>query len=192
MHLILGLGNPGARYQRTRHNAGFLVVDRLAARSGVTVERKQLGAVVEQVRLGNESVVLAKPQSYMNLSGQAGASLRGYYKVEDGNVVVVHDDMDLPFGDIRLKQGGGHGGHNGLRDLVEKLGTAGFVRVRVGVGRPPEGWAAADWVLATWAATEETKLPEVLERASDAVHAVVQDGLSSAMNRTNRSDRATP
>jgi len=120
MHLVVGLGNPGARYAKTRHNVGFLVVDELARRWGCAVDRAQFGADVGAGRLpgGQEPVVLCKPQSFMNLSGQPVSSLKGYYKVELPQVVVVHDDVDLPFGDIRVKVGGGHGGHNGLRDLA--------------------------------------------------------------------------
>lgn len=186
MHLVLGLGNPGRRYERTRHNAGFLVVDRLADRHRTAVDRAQLGALVGNVRLGDRPVVLAKPQSFMNLSGQPAASLRGWYKVTNEQVVVVHDEVDLPFGDVRVKKGGGSGGHNGLKDLVEKLGGADFVRVRVGVGRPPEGWDTADWVLAAFSSAEEEALPEVLDRAVEAVALVVERGLSVAMNETNR------
>jgi peptidyl-tRNA hydrolase, PTH1 family len=186
VHLVLGLGNPGRRYERTRHNAGFLVVDRLAARQGVAVERAQLGATVESVRLGDHPVVLAKPQSFMNLSGQPAASLRGWYKVENDHLVVVHDEVDLPFGDVRVKKGGGSGGHNGLKDLVEKLGTSEFVRVRVGVGRPPQGWDTADWVLAAFSPAEEEALPEIVDRAADAVVLVVERGVSHAMGEINR------
>lgn len=185
MNLVLGLGNPGKRYERTRHNAGFLVVDRLAERRGATVERRQLGSLVESVRIGDEPVVLAKPQTFMNLSGQAAASLRGYYKVADDDIVVVHDDVDLPFGDVRVKKGGGHGGHNGLRDLQAKLGNAGFVRVRFGVGRPPAGWDTADYVLAGFSEQEAGELPEVIDRAADAVEKVVTEGPVAAMNLLN-------
>jgi len=186
MHLVLGLGNPGRRYERTRHNAGFLVVDRLAERQGTSIVRAQLGALVESVRLGDHPVVLAKPQSFMNLSGQPAASLRGWYKVANEDVVVVHDEVDLPFGDVRVKKGGGSGGHNGLKDLVEKLGTSDFVRVRVGIGRPPAGWDTADYVLSGFSPDEESALPDVVDRAADAVVLVVERGLSAAMNETNR------
>ncbi|MEQ1569102.1 MAG: aminoacyl-tRNA hydrolase [Myxococcota bacterium] len=189
MHLVLGLGNPGRRYERTRHNAGFLVVDRIAARQAAVVERAQLGALVESVRLGTRPVVLAKPQSFMNLSGQPAASLRGWYKVPEDQVVVVHDEVDLPFGEVRVKQGGGAGGHNGLKDLVAKIGNR-FVRVRVGVGRPPAGWDTADFVLSAFTAAEEDALPSVVDRAADAVSLVVERGASTAMNETNR--RAEP
>jgi PTH1 family peptidyl-tRNA hydrolase len=192
MHLVLGLGNPGRKYERTRHNAGFLVVDRLGDRQRVSVDRAQLGALVASVHLGDHPVLLAKPQSFMNLSGQPAASLRGYYKVVNDDVIVIHDDVDLPFGDVRVKKGGGHGGHNGLRDLQEKLGTAGFVRVRVGVGRPPEGWETADYVLSPFHTPEEAALPELVDRAADAVELVVQRGTEAAMNQVNmrRRERA--
>lgn len=184
MHLVLGLGNPGGRYERTRHNAGFLVVDRLADRHRGRIEKKQLGALVDSVRVGDRDVVLAKPQSFMNLSGQPAASLRGWYKVADDDVVVVHDDVDLPFGDVRVKKGGGHGGHNGLRDLVAKIGAQ-FVRVRFGVGRPPSGWDTADYVLAPWSAEEDPLVPELVDRAADAVEKVVTQGAERAMNTVN-------
>ncbi len=185
MHLVLGLGNPGRRYADTRHNAGFLVVDRIAARQGATCERRQLGALVETIRVGTAPVVLAEPQSYMNLSGQVAASLKGFYKVTDDEVVVVHDDLDIPFGEVKVKKGGGHGGHNGLRDLQARLGTNSFVRVRFGVGRPPSGWDPADYVLGKWTEQEQFALPDLIDLAADAVELVVTDGPQAAMNRIN-------
>jgi PTH1 family peptidyl-tRNA hydrolase len=189
MHLVLGLGNPGARYDRTRHNAGFLVVDRLASRAGVAVERKQHGALVEATRLDGNPVVLAKPQTFMNLSGQAAATLRGFYKIAEDAVVVVHDDVDLPFGDVRVKKGGGHGGHNGLRDLTAKIGAE-FVRVRFGVGRPPQGWDTADYVLSNFTEGEASALPALVDEAADAVGLVVGRGVEAAMGQVNRRPRA--
>ena len=184
MYLVLGLGNPGRRYTSTRHNAGFLVVDRIAERHLVTCEKRQLGALVESVRVGTASVVLAKPQSFMNRSGQPAASLRGYYKVQHEDVLVVHDDVDIPFGELRVKQGGGHGGHNGLRDLKQKIGSD-FIRIRFGVGRPPEGWDTADYVLGRWNLEEESSLPQLVDLAADAVELVVSEGPIAAMNRVN-------
>jgi PTH1 family peptidyl-tRNA hydrolase len=183
--LVLGLGNPGARYERTRHNAGFLVVDRLAERVGADVTRKQHGALVGSAEVDGARLVLAKPQSYMNLSGQPAASLRGFLKLATTDVVVVHDEVDLPFGSVRLKRGGGHGGHNGLRDLSEKLGPE-YARVRVGVSRPPLGRDAAEHVLANWTADEQVLLDEILDRAADAVVSVVRVGLDEAMNSVNQ------
>jgi peptidyl-tRNA hydrolase, PTH1 family len=185
MHLVLGLGNPGAKYKRTRHNAGFLVVDRLADRWGARLDRAQFGALVDRARMGSTDAVLAKPQKFMNLSGQAATSLRGYYKVDPTDVVVVHDDVDIPFGDVRVKAGGGHGGHNGLRDIQAKMGTNDFVRVRFGVSRPPPGWETANYVLGNWHNDETEQLDELVDRAADAVEAVLRDGTKRAMNIIN-------
>lgn len=190
MFLVVGLGNPGRRYEKTRHNAGFLVADRLAARAGVFCDRAQLGALVCRATLVGTDAVLAKPQSFMNLSGQAAASLRGFYKVEIPDCVVVHDDLDIPFGEIRVKVGGGHGGHNGLRDLNEKLGGPGYTRVRFGVSRPPEGWDTADYVLTAWSDREQAELGALVDRAADAVEAVLRDGVSRAMNSFNTRPKA--
>ncbi len=191
MHLVVGLGNPGRRYARTRHNAGFLVVDRLAERWRASVERKQFKALVDSARIGSTPVVLCKPQTFMNLSGDAVASLRGYYKVEVEDIVVVHDDVDLPLGDVRLKKGGGHGGHNGLRDLHKKLGTNGYARVRFGVSRPPEGWDTADYVLGKFTDAEASDLDASIDRAADAVEAALSEGVSKAMQHVNdRSSRS--
>ena len=190
MWLVLGLGNPGGQYARTRHNVGFMVADRLAMRDGTTCERKQLGALVERVRIrprggpahpaplgvDGEDAVLAKPQQYMNESGQAGASLRGYYKLSNDDIVVVHDDLELPFGEVALKRGGGHGGHNGLRDLQRRLGGNDFHRVRIGIGRPPKGWDVADYVLANFTTDEQARLDDIVDEAADGVARVLAEG----------------
>lgn len=197
MHLVVGLGNPGRKYEQTRHNVGFVVVDRLGARVGATVERKQLGALVDSGRIEGQAVVFAKPQSFMNLSGQPVASLKGYYKATNDSIVVVHDDVDLPFGQVRVKVGGGHGGHNGLRDLNRAIG-ADYVRVRFGVGRPPAGWDTADYVLGRFTTAEAETLDSAVDRAADAVQAVVVSGSTAAMNVFNtrsersRASRSTP
>ena len=184
MKLVLGLGNPGRKYAGTRHNVGFLVVDRLASRSGDSVTTKQFGALVGKALVGSRPAVLAKPQGYMNRSGQPAASLRGYYKLDNDEVIVVHDDLDLPFGEVRVKQGGGHGGHNGLRDLSRALGGT-YLRVRVGVGRPPQGWDPADYVLGKWTQVEQESLDTIVDQAADAVEAVARDGVGTAMNQFN-------
>lgn len=183
MHLVVGLGNPGKRYEKTRHNAGFLVVDRLCARWYESCDKKQLGALVGSARVGNDTAVLAKPQTFMNLSGQPTASLRGFYKVDVPKICVVHDEVDLPLGRVKLKRGGGHGGHNGLRDIQAKLGTNEFVRVRLGVGRPPKGWDTADYVLGSFSAEETQAVEEAVEQAADAVELWIREGLEAAMNR---------
>ena len=185
MQLVVGLGNPGRQYAQTRHNAGFHVVDRLAERWGARVDRKQFGALVDSVRIGDANVVLAKPQTFMNRSGQAVASLRGFYKLDLDEIVVVHDEVDMDFGVVKLKQGGGHGGHNGLRDIQAKLGNNGFLRVRVGVSRPPPGWETADWVLGKFSSSEQSDLPEVVDRAANVVELVLREGAAKAMSEVN-------
>lgn len=174
MHLVVGLGNPGRRYAATRHNVGFLVIDRLAERWGASLGKRQFKADVGSARIASRPAVLCKPQTFMNLSGQAVTSLRGYYKVESTDVVVVHDDVDLPFGEIRTKQGGGHGGHNGLRDVSKRIGPD-YARVRFGVGRPPEGWDTADFVLAKFTRDESRRLDDAVDEAADAVERVLQE-----------------
>lgn len=190
MFLVLGLGNPGRRYERTRHNAGFLVLDRLAARTQTTLSDRQFKAEVGKGLLHGSPVILAKPQTFMNLSGEAAVSLRGYYKVTDDRIVVIHDDVDLPFGDVRVKKGGGHGGHNGLRDLHARLGGGHYIRVRFGVSRPPPEWDTADYVLGNWTTQESARLDEIVDVAADAVEAVVRLGVDTAMQRFNTRPKA--
>lgn len=196
MHLVIGLGNPGARYADTRHNVGFAVVDRLSERCGDAVDRKQFGALVGSTRVRQAPAVLAKPQGFMNLSGQPVASLRGYFKVANDHIVVVHDELDLPFGEVRVKHGGGHGGHNGLRDIQQKLGGNDFVRVRVGISRPPAGWDVANYVLGKWSGEESGLVDEIVDQACEAVETVLNDGPASAMNtfntRPGRGRQASP
>ena len=189
MWLVVGLGNPGRRYASTRHNVGFDVIETLAQRWSIPAEGKQLGALVGAGRIGNEKAMVARPQSFMNRSGQPVRSLMGYFKLDTDRVLVVHDDLDLPFGRVQLKRGGGHGGHNGLRDIA-KHGAKDTVRVRVGIGRPPEGWETADYVLGKWGDREVGQISQVVDRASDAVEAVLREGLESAMNHINARPKA--
>lgn len=180
MHLVVGLGNPERRYERTRHNVGFVVIDELASRLGVSVDRKEFGAHVVRAMAGGVPAVLAKPQSWMNLSGQPVASLRGFYKVELPRILVIHDDLELPFGQVSLRMGGGHAGHNGLRDIQKLLGDNAFARLRIGIGRPPAGWDVADYVLAKWTESESAALDTHVSTACDAVLQFLQDGLVEA------------
>lgn len=184
MRMVVGLGNPGRKYAKTRHNAGFLVVERLAQRWGIDPDRKQLGALVGDGRVRDVSTLLVRPQSFMNLSGQPTRALVDFYKANPDDVLVVHDEVDLPFGAVRVKSGGGHGGHNGLRDLHRHIGQA-FGRVRVGVGRPPEGWDTADYVLGPWTEIESAELPSIIETACDAVETALTAGVLTAMNQFN-------
>jgi len=185
MWLVVGLGNPGSRYEKTRHNAGFLVVDLLAERWGVPSFRSKFGALVGEARVSGDRAILCKPQSFMNCSGQAVMPCAHYYGIGPAEIVVVHDDMDLEFGRVKVKVGGGHGGHNGLKSLFQHLGTQDFVRVRVGIGRPRPHMDGADYVLEPFSTAEWRSLPEVLETAADAVEMVLREGPTSAMNRHN-------
>ena len=183
--LVVGLGNPGPQYVANRHNAGYLIVEILADRvRGNFKAHKSRNDVVE-TRFGDDRVVLAKPRSYMNESGGPVASLRDFFKVPVERLVVVHDELDLPYGAIRLKLGGGDNGHNGLKSLRRSLGSGEFHRVRLGIGRPPGRQDPADWVLRDWSATERKDIDLHLERAADAVETLIADGLAAAQNTYN-------
>ena len=180
--LIAGLGNPGPEYSGNRHNAGFMVADLLAERIGARFKRDRSRAAVASGRLAGFPVTLAKPMTFMNLSGRPVAAVRTFYKVPAERIVVVHDELDLPFGVLRLKQGGGDNGHNGLRSVTAALGTRDYFRVRVGIGRPPGRMDAADFVLHDFSAAERKLVPEVLERAADATEVLMRRGLAAAQN----------
>lgn len=183
--LVVGLGNPGPRYAATRHNVGQMVVDELASRRGESFSSHRANARVAEtwLRPGAAKVVLAKPNSFMNVSGGPVAGLAQYYGIDPERVVVVHDELDIPFDTIRLKTGGGHGGHNGVRDVAKALGTPDFPRVRVGIGRPPGRQDPADWVLDPFSAAERTTLPILVGDAADAVELLVDEGLLAAQQR---------
>jgi PTH1 family peptidyl-tRNA hydrolase len=183
--LIVGLGNPGPRYAVTRHNAGFAVADLLAERVGGRFKSHRGRADVLETRLAGQPVVLAKPWSYMNESGGPLVAVARFYKVPAERVIVVHDDIDLPFGTLRLKRGGGDGGHNGLRSVTSALGSPQYLRVRIGVGRPPGRQDPADYVLREFGAAERKELPYVIDRAADAVERLVAEGLDAAQNSYN-------
>jgi len=183
--LIVGLGNPGPSYAATRHNAGFMVVDLLAARVGGSFKSHRSRCDVVEGRLAGSSVVLAKPRSYMNESGGPVVGAAKFFKVEVANVIVVHDELDLQYGTIRLKRGGGEGGHNGLRSTSSAFGSKEYVRVRFGIGRPPGRQDPADFVLKPFSSVEKKELDFLLDRAADAVEAVVSGGLTAAQNLYN-------
>jgi peptidyl-tRNA hydrolase, PTH1 family len=189
--LIAGLGNPGSEYAGNRHNSGFMVADLLAERMGVRFKRDRSRARVAEGRLASRPVTLAKPQTFMNLSGGPVASLRAFYKVPAARIVAIHDELDIPFGTIRLKQGGGDNGHNGLRSLTAALGTRDYLRVRVGIGRPSGRMDPADFVLHDFSAAERKVLPDVLERAADAVEVLLDRGLAAAQNEFHSAAQPT-
>jgi PTH1 family peptidyl-tRNA hydrolase len=184
--LVVGLGNPGAEYARNRHNAGFLVADLLARRVGAKFGRARRAAteVAEGfLRPGGPKVVIAKPTTYMNLLGTPTASLAAFYKIPPARVVAVHDDLDLDFGTVRAKIGGGEGGHNGLRSMSKSLGTKDYARVRFGIGRPPGRMDPADYVLSDFSAAERKELDFLVDRAADMVESVVEYGVEPTQNR---------
>ncbi|QNI08337.1 aminoacyl-tRNA hydrolase [Mycobacterium kubicae] len=184
--LVVGLGNPGENYARTRHNLGFLVADLLADRLGAKFKaHKRSGAEVVTGRLAGHSVVVAKPRCYMNESGRQVGPLAKFYSVPPGDVIVIHDELDLEFGRIRLKLGGGEGGHNGVRSVAAALGTKDFQRVRIGIGRPPGRKDPATFVLENFAAAERPEVPTICEQAADATELLIQLGLEAAQNRVH-------
>ncbi|MFI0482422.1 aminoacyl-tRNA hydrolase [Actinomadura sp. 9N215] len=180
--LVAGLGNPGPSYARNRHNAGFMVLDVLAARAGGRFKSHRARADVLEGRLAGARAVLAKPRSFMNESGGPVKGLCDFYKVPVERLIVVHDELDIPFGAVRLKQGGGDNGHNGLRSVTKSLGTRDYLRVRFGVGRPPGRMDAAAFVLKDFSAAERKDLDLDVDRAADAVEALITDGLGAAQN----------
>jgi PTH1 family peptidyl-tRNA hydrolase len=180
--LVVGLGNPGPRYAANRHNVGFLVVDELAARVGGKFKAHKGGAEVLECRLAGRRVALAKPRSFMNLSGGPVVATARFYKVDPANLIVVHDELDLPFATVRLKLGGGENGHNGLRSISQSLGTRDYLRVRFGIGRPPGRMDPADFVLRDFSSTERKELALHVDTCADAVEALVGKGLEAAQN----------
>lgn len=191
MKVVAGLGNPGPRYRGTYHNIGFDVVDEIARRAGVAFGAAPGEALAAKVVVGTEPAWLVKPLTFMNLSGQAVGALARYYRVDAADVVVVVDDVALETGRLRVRRGGSAGGHNGLKSIIEHLGTEGFPRVRVGVGRGDTRRDLADHVLAKIGVDDRARLEEAVARAADAVECVIAEGTDAAMNRYNR-DAAGP
>ena len=182
--LVIGLGNPGREYERSRHNLGFLVLDELARRHGGRVTDRAAKSLTGRVRLGDTELVLAKPQTMMNLSGQAVKALRAKYNVPLDRVLVVHDDLDLPFGRLRVRRGGSSAGNHGMDSVIAALGTKDVARFRVGIGRPPGN--GVDYVLSPFTESERAQLPEIVARVADAVEVAVNQGLERAMTDFNR------
>lgn len=185
--LVVGLGNPGPGYANHRHNVGQMVVDELASRIGATFKKHKTPAQVAEgfLRPGGPKLVLAKSNSYMNTSGGPVAALLKFYSLPLERLIVVHDELDIPFDTVKLKSGGGHGGHNGLRDIAKAANSPEYVRVRVGVGRPPGRQDPADFVLQGFSSTERAVLPNLLSDAADAVELVITDGLLAAQQKVH-------
>lgn len=188
--LFVGLGNPGPKYAANRHNIGFMVADRCLDRfgtPGASGWREKFHGEFASVDIASQRCYLLKPMTYMNRSGQSVAAASSFFRVSPKRTIVVHDELDFDFGRVAIKKGGGHGGHNGLRDIITAIGSREFVRVRTGIGRPPKGNVeVADWVLTNFRSEDAAELPDVVDRASGAAAAVVADGVAAAMNQFNQ------
>lgn len=186
MHIIIGLGNPGKEYHRTRHNVGFDVIDVLSEKLNISLGKNAMQGLIGEGFIGGEKVMLVKPQTFMNLSGQCVAAIASFYKVDMANVMVIFDDIDLPLGKLRLRKDGSAGTHNGMRSIICQLGRQDFPRLRVGVGKKPEGWDLADWVLSHYQTEEDRKVQfDAFVRAADTVIDWVKNGVDSAMRTAN-------
>jgi PTH1 family peptidyl-tRNA hydrolase len=185
--LVVALGNPGREHENNRHNVGFLVADTLRRREGWPEYKAKFSGLWTRGELEGADVALLKPQTYMNLSGDSVQPAAAFLKVPPQSILVVHDELDLAWKDVRLKSGGGHAGHNGLRSIIQRLGTPDFLRVRVGIGKAPPGFRGdgADWVLSNFDGVEKAELPDVVDRAIDAVRQVAKSGAAAAMNAVN-------
>ncbi|HWR64533.1 MAG TPA: aminoacyl-tRNA hydrolase [Bellilinea sp.] len=185
--LLIGLGNPGREYRENRHNIGFMIIDRLATDTGVKLTRVQNRALTGSGMLGEAKVILAKPQTYMNLSGESVSALMRFYKVEPEHLMVIYDDIDLPFGMLRLRPGGGSAGQKGVQSIIERIGSQDFPRLRFGIGRPAGSKVGAGYVLKNFSAEEQKEMPFMIDAAAAAVRLYISDGLEAAMNRYNGS-----
>ena len=189
--MIAGLGNPGAEYAQTKHNVGFMLVDALADRLNAPAWKEDFFSAVTEVRIGGEKVFLVKPLTYMNNSGEAVGPMLSYYKMTADDLTVVHDDMDIPAGTVRIRKKGSSGGHNGIKSIIAHVGGENFARVRIGVGRPPAGWTVINHVLAPFLAEDAPKIREAIGYLLPAVECIVTDGVELAMNRYNPHKKKT-
>lgn len=186
-YLIIGLGNPGREYRDTRHNVGFMVIDQLCKVLGVSLTRLQSKALTGSGTLEGQKIIVAKPQTFMNLSGQSASGLIRFYKVPLEHLIIAHDDLDIPLGTLRIRPGGGSAGQRGMASIIQQLGTQDFARLRIGIGRPPGRMDPSDYVLEKFVGAELGMLDLVLDRAVAAVRTFVRDGLDMAMNQFNGS-----
>lgn len=186
-YLLIGLGNPGREYRDNRHNVGFMLIDRLAVRLDARGMKVQSKAIVTTAAYQERKLLLAKPQTYMNLSGHSAQGLLNFYKIPVENMLVAHDDLDIPFGTIRIRPKGGPGGQKGMASTIEQLGTNGFARLRIGIGRPPGRMDPAAYVLQDFSRDEMRVLSEIIDRAAEAALEFVRNGVNAAMNKYNGS-----
>lgn len=192
MFLIAGLGNPTKTYAGTRHNIGFEVLDCLADRCGISVNAKKYKALYGMGQIEGQKVLLMKPQTFMNLSGEAVSAMASYYKIQPQQMIVIYDDINLPTGQLRVRKKGSAGGHNGVKNIIERTGSSDFMRVRVGIGEKPEGWDLADYVLSKFSKTERPLMEEAIDDAASAVILMIGQGADVAMNRYNAKKKETP
>ena len=185
MKIIAGLGNPGTEYAQTKHNVGFMLVDALAEHLNAPAWKEDFFSAITEVRIGGEKVFLVKPLTYMNNSGEALGPMLSYYKVDVDDLVVVHDDMDIPAGTVRIRKKGGSGGHNGIKSILTHVGSEGFARVRIGIGRPPAGWTVINHVLAPFSSEDAPKIRAAIDYLLPAAACIVTDGVDLAMNKYN-------
>ncbi|SDK60286.1 aminoacyl-tRNA hydrolase [Sediminibacillus albus] len=186
MKCIVGLGNPGKKFEQTRHNIGFMIIDELAARYQLKLKKKKFNGLYAMETIYGEKVLLLEPQTYMNLSGESLRPLIDYYGIDISDTVVIYDELDLPLGKIRLREKGGHGGHNGIRSIIDHLGTKEFKRIRVGIGRPSIPQPVPDYVLGTFNKEEQQEANAVIQKAADACEAWMQKPFLEVMNEFNR------
>jgi PTH1 family peptidyl-tRNA hydrolase len=186
MYLIVGLGNPGNRYRATRHNIGFKVLEKLASQLEVDLRQKSFNALWGKGKIANKNVILAMPQTYMNLSGNAVRQLHAFFKTNTSNLLVIHDDLDLSFGSVRLKTGGGNAGHKGLASIAEQLGSSDFMRVRLGIGKPADKSRVEGYVLEPFNSEELSVLPEIIQTAAEAIEEIISSGMQVAMGKYHK------
>lgn len=184
-YLIVGLGNPGREFRNNRHNIGFMLMDHLAKRYGETFSRVEARALVVKTKYIDTRLILAKPQTFMNNSGQSISSLIRFYKIPLDRLMIAYDDVDLPLGKLRIRSSGGSGGHRGMKSIIERLGTEDFPRLRIGIGRPPGRMEATDYVLKDFTKDEQLLLPEILDSSIDAILTFINSGIDNAMNQFN-------
>ncbi|KXS45680.1 MULTISPECIES: aminoacyl-tRNA hydrolase [unclassified Candidatus Frackibacter] len=185
MKLIIGLGNPGFKYTKTRHNVGFRVIDELAKRHHVKVNKKEKEALTGSFRYQGEKVILVKPQTYMNNSGEAVGKLARWYDIEPVDIIIIYDDLDLEVGRLRIKNGGGHGGHNGMRSIINHLSSKQIARIKIGIGRPPEYMTVSDYVLGKFDKDNRKQVQQIILTAAKAVEVALEEDLETAMNEYN-------
>ncbi len=185
MKLIVGLGNPGSEYAKTRHNVGFMLIDALAEHLNVNLWKDKFNAQIAETRIGTEKILLVKPQTYMNNSGEAVGLLMRWYKLKPEDIIVAHDDMDISAGAIRIRKKGSSGGHNGIKSLISHVGSENFARVRLGIGRPLPGWTVVNHVLAPFPAKDKVEVDKAIKYLIPAIECIIKESLDIAMNKYN-------